>query len=55
MNILTDNYKLYQGDCLEVMDILIEKGIKITTIKILLLTEGYISCIEMCFFKKSII
>lgn len=32
MNILTDNYKLYQGDCLEVMDILIEKGIKVDCI-----------------------
>ena len=32
MNILTDNVKLYQGDCLEVMDILIEQGIKVDCI-----------------------
>ena len=32
MDILTDNIKLYQGDCLEIMDILIEKGIKVDCI-----------------------
>ena len=32
MNILTDNVKLYQGVCLEVMDILIEQGIKVDCI-----------------------
>lgn len=26
MNILTSNYKLFNGDCLEVMDYLIEMG-----------------------------
>ena len=29
MNILTENYKLYNGDCLEVMDKLIEKGMQV--------------------------
>lgn len=28
MNILTENYKLYNGDCLEIMDYLIKEGIK---------------------------
>lgn len=32
MNILTENYKLYNGDCLKVMDLLIEQGIKVDTI-----------------------
>ena len=32
MNILTENYKLYHGDCLKVMDLLIEQGIKVDTI-----------------------
>ena len=32
MNILTENYKLYLGDCLEVMDRLIEEGIKVDCI-----------------------
>ena len=32
MNILTDNIKLYNGDCLEVMDRLIEQGIKVDAI-----------------------
>ena len=32
MDILTENYKLYHGDCLEVMDLLIEQGIKVDTI-----------------------
>lgn len=32
MNILTKNYKLYLGDCLEVMDKLIEQGIKVDAI-----------------------
>lgn len=32
MNILTENYKLYLGDCLEVMDKLIEQGIKVDAI-----------------------
>lgn len=32
MNILTDNVKLYQGDCLKIMDILIEQGVKVDTI-----------------------
>lgn len=32
MNILTDNVKLYHGDCLEVMDRLIEKGIQVDAI-----------------------
>lgn len=43
MNILTDNVKLYNGDCLEIMDILIEKGIKVDCI----LTDppyGTVSC-----------
>ena len=29
MNITTDNYSLYLGDCLEVMDKLIEEGVKV--------------------------
>ena len=32
MNILTENYKLYNGDCLEVMDRLIEEGAKVDAI-----------------------
>ena len=32
MNILTENYKLYNGDCLEVMDLLIEQGIIVDAI-----------------------
>lgn len=32
MNILTENYKLYLGDCLEVMDRLIEEGIVVDAI-----------------------
>ena len=32
MNILTENIKLYQGDCLEVMDYLIEMGIVVDAI-----------------------
>ena len=32
MNILTDNIKLYNGDCLEVMDKLIEQGVKVDMI-----------------------
>ena len=32
MNIFTENYKLYNGDCLKVMDLLIEQGIKVDVI-----------------------
>lgn len=32
MNILTENYKLYLGDCLEVMDRLIEEGVQVDCI-----------------------
>ena len=32
MNILTENYKLFNGDCLEVMDRLIKMGIKVDMI-----------------------
>ena len=32
MNILTENYKLYNGDCLEIMDLLIEQGVKVDCI-----------------------
>ena len=32
MNIITENYQLYNGDCLEVMDYLIEQGIKVDCI-----------------------
>ena len=32
MNIITENYKLYNGDCLEVMDKLIEEGVKVNCI-----------------------
>lgn len=32
MNILTSNYKLFNGDCLEVMDYLISQNIKIDCI-----------------------
>ena len=32
MNIETDRYKLYNGDCLEVMDKLIEDGVKVDMI-----------------------
>ena len=32
MNIITDNYKLYNGDCLEIMDKLIEEGVKVDCI-----------------------
>jgi site-specific DNA-methyltransferase (adenine-specific) len=32
MNILTENYKLYLGDCLEVMDKLIEQGVQVDCI-----------------------
>lgn len=32
MNILTENYKLFNGDCLEIMDYLIKEGIKVDCI-----------------------
>ena len=32
MNIITENYKLYNGDCLEVMDRLIEKSVVVDSI-----------------------
>lgn len=32
MKIKTDNYGIYKGDCLEVMDMLIAKGIKVDCI-----------------------
>ena len=32
MNILTENYKLYNGDCLEIMDKLIEQGVVVDAI-----------------------
>ena len=32
MNIITQNYQLYNGDCLEVMDYLIEQGIRVDCI-----------------------
>ena len=32
MNIITQNYQLYNGDCLEVMDYLIEQGIQVDCI-----------------------
>ena len=32
MEIINENYKLYEGDCLEVMDRLIEEGIKVDAI-----------------------
>ena len=32
MNILTENFKLYLGDCLEVMDKLIEEGVIVDAI-----------------------
>ena len=32
MNIITKNYQLYNGDCLEVMDYLIEQGIQVDCI-----------------------
>lgn len=32
MNILTENYKLYNGDCLEIMDMLIKQGIQVDAI-----------------------
>ena len=32
MNIITENYQLYNGDCLEVMDYLIEQGVKVDCI-----------------------
>ena len=32
MNIITDNYQLYNGDCLEVMDYLIEQGVNVDCI-----------------------
>ena len=32
MDIITENYKLYNGDCLEVMDKLIEEGVKVDAI-----------------------
>ena len=32
MNILTDNIKLFNGDCLEVMDYLIGQGVKVDCI-----------------------
>ena len=32
MNVLTENYKLYNGDCLEIMDLLIEQGIQVDCI-----------------------
>lgn len=32
MNILTENYKLYNGDCLKVMDYLIEQGVVVDAI-----------------------
>ena len=32
MNISTENIKLFNGDCLEIMDYLIEQGIKVDCI-----------------------
>ena len=32
MKIKTDNYEIYKGDCLEVMDKLIEQGVKVDAI-----------------------
>ena len=32
LEIITDNYSIYQGDCLEVMDKLIKQNIKVDTI-----------------------
>ena len=32
MKIKTDNYEIYKGDCLEVMDKLIEEGVKVDCI-----------------------
>ena len=32
MNILTENYKLYLGDCLEIMDLLINRGVQVDAI-----------------------
>lgn len=32
MNILTENYKLFNGDCLEIMDLLINRGIQVDAI-----------------------
>ena len=32
MKIKTDNYEIYKGDCLEVMDMLIEQGVKVDAI-----------------------
>ena len=32
MNIITDNYKLFNGDCLEVMDLLINRGVQVDAI-----------------------
>ena len=32
MKIKTDNYEIYKGDCLEVMDKLIKQGIKVDMI-----------------------
>ena len=32
MNIITENYKLYNGDCLEIMDLLINRGVQVDAI-----------------------
>ena len=32
MNIITENYKLYHGGCLEIMDLLINRGVKVDAI-----------------------
>ena len=32
MNIITDNYKLFNGDCLEIMDLLINRGVQVDMI-----------------------
>ena len=32
MEIITDNYSIYQGDCLEVMDRLIKQNVKVDAI-----------------------
>ena len=32
LEIITDNYSIYHGDCLEVMDKLIEEGVKVDAI-----------------------
>ena len=48
MKIETDRYKLYNGDCLKIMDKLIEEGVKVDMI----LTDIYRKEVQRWLMKK---